>query len=76
MGAFFVSQNELKDESSFVSSFKSKVIMYLYEDAAKHKRTALFKDSQKRYFELCRDFEKCCETGISEELIIQSLFRS
>ena len=74
MGAFFVSQKELQDAVSFIASFKSKVIMYLYEDAAKHKRMAVFREPQKRYSELCRDFEKICEDGISAASIIQALF--
>ena len=76
MGAFFVSLNELQDDASFVSAFKSKVIMYLYEDAARHKRMAVFREPQKRYSELCRDFEKACVDGVSAASIIQSLFRA
>ena len=76
MGAFFVSLNELQDDASFVSAFKSKVIMYLYEDAARHKRMAVFREPQKRYSELCRDFEKACVDGVSAASIIQALFRA
>ncbi len=76
MGAFFVSLKELQDDASFVSAFKSKVIMYLYEDAARHKRMAVFREPQKRYSELCRDFEKACVDGVSAASIIQSLFRA
>ena len=53
MGPFFLSFSELKDESSFIEAIKSKVIMYLFEDAARHKRGAVFKNARARYSELC-----------------------
>ena len=56
MGPFFMSPNELKDtEAKFLASFKNKVIMYLFEDAAKHKREQVFrgKAQGKRYSEVC-----------------------
>lgn len=53
MGPFFLSASELKDEESFIEAIKSKVIMYLFEDAARHKRGAVFKNARARYSELC-----------------------
>ena len=43
----------MKDEESFIEAIKSKVIMYLFEDAARHKRGAVFKNARARYSELC-----------------------
>ena len=48
------------DRDSFIDTFKNKVIMYLFEDAAKQKRMALFEgcaDSGNSYSEICRKFE-------------------
>ena len=45
----------------FIRIFKSKVIMYLFEDAAKQKRSKLFEGcfgNSSRYSEICREFEK------------------
>ena len=52
MGPFFISKNVLKtvsepddtlvDPARFIEVFKSKVIMYLYEDAAKQNKHKLF----------------------------------
>lgn len=41
-------------------TFKNKVIMYLFEDAAKQKRPRLFEGcflNSSRYSEICREFE-------------------
>lgn len=49
------------DNERFIHTFKSKVIMYLYEDAAKQKRPKLFEgcfENSSRYSEICREFEK------------------
>lgn len=72
MGPFFLSRKELKDEDSFKSAFKSKVLMYLYEDAAKHKRSHVFKkDGLRRYSDLCSDLEK---QGTNADAILEHLF--
>ena len=47
------------DHDAFVRVFMNKVIMYLFEDAAKQKRAKLFEgcaDSCTRYSEICRAF--------------------
>lgn len=49
------------DNERFIHTFKSKVIMYLFEDAAKQKRPKLFEgcfENSSRYSEICREFEK------------------
>ena len=64
LGPFFLSKNilgnALKDTESFIKLFKSKVIMYLFEDAAKLKAKQLFKiDSNKYIFsEICKQFDE------------------
>lgn len=68
LGPYFIARNivvpeegtEIDDER-FIHTFKSKVIMYLFEDAAKQKRSKLFEgcsENSSRYSEICREFEK------------------
>lgn len=48
------------DSDAFISAFKSKVLMYLFEDAAKQRRSSLFegcKDTTK-YSAICDQFDK------------------
>lgn len=48
------------DRDNFIKTFKSKVIMYLFEDAAKHK-PSLFDgcgDKANRYSEICKQFDE------------------
>ncbi|MBD5523087.1 MAG: AAA domain-containing protein [Lachnospiraceae bacterium] len=52
--------NEI-DKTRFADTFKSKVIMYLFEDAAKQKRSSLFEGCFKnssRYSEICKEFDE------------------
>ncbi|HWS44099.1 MAG TPA: AAA family ATPase [Pseudoflavonifractor sp.] len=48
------------DPEVFIPAFKSKVIMYLFEDAAKSKRQLLFSDYSDvtRYSSICRAFDE------------------
>lgn len=61
IGPFFIKQNPNKD---FTQLFKDKVLMYLYEDAAKAIRPTLFEGSKKSlkdsfsYLKICEDFSK------------------
>ncbi|GEM_PF-444371 len=67
MGPFFLSKKIIETDENgyisnpdkFVNAFKNKVIMYLYEDAAKQHRHKLFEgcDSSK-YSSVCDDFDK------------------
>lgn len=67
MGPFFLSKKVIKtddagmiaDTKKFIDTFKSKVIMYLYEDAAKQHKHKLFSgcDSSK-YSSVCDAFEE------------------
>lgn len=62
IGPFFVSKNVLEDKESFKETFKSKVIMYLFEDAAKQRRHILFdgcdEDIRNQYSAICEEFDK------------------
>lgn len=70
MGPFFLSKKILKtvdgddntiaDTAGFIDTFKSKVIMYLYEDAAKQHKHKLFSGcpDTTKYSSVCDSFEK------------------
>lgn len=68
LGPYFIARNIVVpeegtdiDNERFIHTFKSKVIMYLFEDAAKQKRSKLFEgcfENSSRYSEICREFEK------------------
>lgn len=68
LGPYFISRkivvpqngNEI-DRAKFAETFKSKVIMYLFEDAAKQKRPSVFEgcfQNSSRYSEICREFDR------------------
>ena len=49
------------DSEEFAKVFKNKVIMYLFEDAAKQKRSSLFEgcfQNSNRYSEICKEFDE------------------
>ena len=68
LGPYFIARNIVVPEEGteidgkdFIRIFKSKVIMYLFEDAAKQKRSKLFEgclENSSRYSEVCREFDK------------------
>ena len=66
MGPYFISKKNLPegdtiDPAMFTRIFKNKVLMYLFDDAAKQKRPSLFagcKDENKNlYSQICREFD-------------------
>lgn len=57
LGPFFVKPQALLDEGAFASAFKDKVLLYLYEDAAKMRRSEIFARENATYSEVCRDFD-------------------
>ena len=66
MGPYFISkknlpEGEMIDPAVFTRIFKNKVIMYLFDDAAKQKRVTLFagcEDKNKNlYSQICREFD-------------------
>lgn len=56
LGPFFLDPSCLNDEQ-FSDAFKDKVLMYLYEDAGKTKRSKLFWKSGVTYSEVCKKFD-------------------
>lgn len=82
MGPYFISkknlpEGEMIDPAAFTRIFKNKVIMYLFDDAAKQKRITLFggcdEKAKNQYSKICREFDAkgvyiFCE-GISSQFI-------
>lgn len=82
MGPYFISkknlpEGEMIDPAVFTRIFKNKVIMYLFDDAAKQKRLSLFggcdEKAKNQYSKICREFDTkgvyiFCE-GISSQFI-------
>lgn len=62
------------DRKEFTEIFKNKVIMYLYEDAAKQRQKTLFAGVQKdkRYSTICSEFDRL-GVSIFEERIVQRI---
>ena len=67
MGPYFIAKKNLPegqdiDASSFIRIFKNKVIMYLFDDAAKQKRQSLFagcdEEERNQYSKICNAFEE------------------
>lgn len=61
LGPYFISEKDLKNamqnQEDFIKLFKSKVLMYLFEDAAKMKRS-FFNCDKYIYSEICNEFDK------------------
>ena len=66
MGPYFISkkgllEDDVIDSAEFIRVFKNKVIMYLFDDAAKQKRITLFggcdEKSQNQYSKICAEFD-------------------
>ena len=60
LGPYFVAKNCLDVNERFVEVFKNKIIMYLFDDAAKHKRSVIFSGSETNniYSEICKEFDE------------------
>lgn len=70
LGPYFIARNIVvpdgEDEAEinrdkFIRTFKNKVIMYLFEDAAKMRKDDLFSgcpEDKRRYSEICSEFDK------------------
>lgn len=60
LGPYFVAKNCLDVNEKFVEVFKNKIIMYLFDDAAKHKRSVIFSGSETNniYSEICKEFDE------------------
>lgn len=57
MGPFFLTEGDL-DKAAFLKVFKSKVLMYLFEDAARQKRSVMFADGRDTLSEIFAAVEK------------------
>ena len=64
MGPFFLSKDNLRDVDTFLKVFKSKVLMYLFEDAARQKRKDVFADGLETLSEIFAKVGKIRE-GVS-----------
>lgn len=87
LGPYFISKNIVVpengdeiDRDKFIRVFKNKVIMYLFEDAARQKRPSLFEGCSQnsgRYSEICRAFEaggiKIFNTDIQNESELEDM---
>lgn len=59
IGPFFLGLEVLDDNEKFNKAFKSKLLMYLYEDAARQHRNKIFKAKKfSTYSELCKAFDR------------------
>lgn len=63
LGPYFISPKIFKVENyndKFIESFKNKVLMYLFDDAAKQKRSSLFSEKIDitKYSSICNEFDK------------------
>lgn len=63
LGPFFLKKDVISDSKKFCGVFKHKIIMYLFEDAAKQKRASvfssdIFKKEDLRYSKICEAFDE------------------
>ncbi len=65
MGPYFISkktlgENDEIDPIEFIRVFKNKVLMYLFDDAAKQKRPTLFEGCEEKnlYSAICSEFDR------------------
>lgn len=62
LGPFFLKKTDFDSYDKFAAVFKSKVLMYLFEDAARHRRSELFKGCGDKdcniFSRICDKFEK------------------
>lgn len=58
LGPFFISPARLADTEGFTQVFKDKVLLYLFEDAAKTKASKVFShEGRATYSDVCKDFD-------------------
>lgn len=80
LGPYFLSKDSIaihedssyiKDNKQFIDAFKNKVIMYLYEDAAKQYKQKLFEgcDDCSKYSLVCEAFEEIGEAIFGEDIL-------
>ena len=64
IGHYFIPPAVLASSEIFNDVFKSKVLLYLYEDAVKTKRSTFFKDGSATYSQICASYDKDGVDGI------------
>ncbi len=77
MGAFFIEILKKQDSEETIGNerfkqlFKNKVLMYLFEDAARHLRPSLFAGCPNtyRYSEICREFDNIGIKIFNDEIV-------
>lgn len=59
LGPYFISKNilDIDDDKIFQTAFKNKVLMYLFEDAAKQYRAKLFSIETTKFSDICNKFD-------------------
>ena len=58
LGPFFISPSRLRDTDRFTQTFMDKVLLYLFEDAAKTKKSKVFSiEGNPSYSDICDDFK-------------------
>lgn len=57
LGPFFISPSRLRDTARFTQTFMDKILLYLFEDAAKTKKSKVFSiEGNPTYSDICDDF--------------------
>ncbi len=83
MGPFFINpehlapqENKIMDSISFNKVFKNKVLMYLFDDAAKQRRGQLFASGLTRYSQICSKFDSNFKDdgSFKDEVGLEDLF--
>lgn len=80
LGPYFLSNDAIKtsedncyveDNKKFIEAFKNKVLMYLYEDAAKQHKSKIFEGCKEysKYSSVCEEFEKVGELIFGENIL-------
>jgi hypothetical protein len=84
IGPYFLSKDVIKtsensnfveDNKNFIEAFKSKVIMYLYEDAGKQYKQKLFEGCKdySKYSSVCEEFELIGEAIFGDDIISKAV---
>lgn len=58
LGPFFINMDKIENEKEFNDIFKDKVLMYLYEDAGRQRRSKIFKENLKVYSSICKEYDE------------------
>lgn len=75
LGPFFIAPSSLT-EDRFAQVFKDKVLLYLYEDAGKMRRSSMFRPELRTYAEICDYFDEYGEgvfgEGFDDHLVFEA----